>query len=57
MLKSLDYLQLGLETPKAFQSAVTNRRILKLTLSTHTKLEKFHTAGITALDVDRIEER
>lgn len=57
MLKSLESLQYGFETPKSFQACVTNHRIVNLALSSHSKLEQFHTGGINTLDIDKVDER
>ena len=57
MLKTLEGLQYGFESPKSFQISVVNHRITNLALSMRSKVEAFHTSGINTLDLDKVEER
>ncbi|XP_015928498.1 DNA excision repair protein ERCC-8 [Parasteatoda tepidariorum] len=57
MLKSLEQLQYGMISPKSFQAASAMNRIFDIELSTSSRIERFHKAGVNCLDIDKIDER
>lgn len=56
MIKALENMQTGFETPQSFQDSVVNHRIVNLAPS-QSRLDRFHTGAVNALDVDKVDER